>query len=157
MMPRRCAGAALALALLLVTAVAQDDLADYPIKEEQCENFGECLTECVKKLPPNRQFTEIVSSRPLAPRCPLPLRPFAEDVQDRPQPRAIMGRAAPACLALTEHGRPWSLSARPMQLDCSDACAVTNCREVIIDDPALGEGPARDGPGRLAGQIAAAA
>jgi hypothetical protein len=39
---------------------AQDDLADYPIKEEQCENFGECLTECVKKLPPNRQFTEIV-------------------------------------------------------------------------------------------------
>jgi hypothetical protein len=40
--------------------LAQDDLADYPIKEEQCENFGECLTECVKKLPPNRQFTEIV-------------------------------------------------------------------------------------------------
>jgi hypothetical protein len=42
------------------TTLAQDDLADYPIKEEQCENFGECLTECVKKLPPNRQFTEIV-------------------------------------------------------------------------------------------------
>jgi len=103
-MPRRCSGAALALALLLVTAVAQDDLADYPIKEEQCENFGECLTECVKKLPPNRQFTEIVSHRPLVPRCPQPLRPFAEDVQDRPQPRAMMGRAAPACLAPTGHG-----------------------------------------------------
>ena len=24
----------------------------------------ECLTECVKKLPPNRQFTEIVRTRP---------------------------------------------------------------------------------------------
>jgi hypothetical protein len=54
-----CACIALVLAC---TTTAQDDLADYPIKEEQCENFGECLTECVKKLPPNRQFTEIVSS-----------------------------------------------------------------------------------------------
>eukprot|EP00290_Baffinella_frigidus_P041813 CAMPEP_0180294068 /NCGR_PEP_ID=MMETSP0988-20121125/17953_1 /TAXON_ID=697907 /ORGANISM="non described non described, Strain CCMP2293" /LENGTH=91 /DNA_ID=CAMNT_0022270925 /DNA_START=61 /DNA_END=332 /DNA_ORIENTATION=+ len=84
MMSRRCAALALALSLLLVAVAAQDDLADYPIKEEQCENFGECLTECVKKLPPNRQFTEI--------------------------------------------------------LDCSDACAVTNCKEVIIDDPTLGVG-----------------
>ena len=52
--------AALVLGLVLCS-FAQDDLADYPIKEEQCENFGECLTDCVKKLPPNRQFTEIVS------------------------------------------------------------------------------------------------
>ncbi len=53
---------AFAVFVLIVacTTLAQDDLADYPIKEEQCENFGECLTECVKKLPPNRQFTEIV-------------------------------------------------------------------------------------------------
>jgi hypothetical protein len=118
--------ATIALCALVSVAHAQDDLADYPIKvncdpssaasirpaahtllqEEQCENFGECLTECVKKvqnpcrrallspaavhaghfmfssalqLPPNRQFTEI--------------------------------------------------------LDCSDACAVTNCKEVPFSAP----------------------
>ena len=49
------------LLLLAASAFAQDELTDYPIKEEQCENFGECLTDCVKKLPANRQFTEIVS------------------------------------------------------------------------------------------------
>jgi hypothetical protein len=27
-----------------------------------------------------------------------------------------------------------------VQLDCSDACAVTNCREVIVEDPTLGLG-----------------
>jgi hypothetical protein len=48
-------------AVLLCLVLGQDDLSDYPIKEEQCENFGECLTECVKKLPPNRQFSDIVS------------------------------------------------------------------------------------------------
>jgi hypothetical protein len=48
--------------ILLCFVAGQDDLSDYPIKEEQCENFGECLTECVKKLPPNRQFSEIVST-----------------------------------------------------------------------------------------------
>lgn len=26
----------------------------------------------------------------------------------------------------------------PSQLDCSDACAVTHCKEVVIDDPTLG-------------------
>jgi hypothetical protein len=30
----------LGLMLLCGGLVAQDDLADYPIKEEQCENFG---------------------------------------------------------------------------------------------------------------------
>ena len=64
MMSRRCAALAVAVALFFVAVAAQDDLADYPIKEEQCENFGECLTECVKKLPPNRQFTEIVTPLP---------------------------------------------------------------------------------------------
>lgn len=58
---RACAVCVLVFAFSAVV-LAQDDLADYPIKEEQCENFGECLTECVKKLPPNRQFTEIVSA-----------------------------------------------------------------------------------------------
>ena len=27
-----------------------------------------------------------------------------------------------------------------VQLDCSDACAVTNCKEVIVEDPTLGVG-----------------
>jgi hypothetical protein len=48
------------LSVILSLSFAQDDLADYPIKEEVCEDFASCLTECVKKLPPNRQFTEIV-------------------------------------------------------------------------------------------------
>ena len=47
----------MAIGLAIVSA---DDLSDYPIKEEVCDNFGECLTECVKKLPPTRQFTDIV-------------------------------------------------------------------------------------------------
>ena len=49
-----------ALVAALTACVVCDDLSDYPIKEEVCENFGECLTDCVKRLPPNRQFTEIV-------------------------------------------------------------------------------------------------
>eukprot|EP00960_Hanusia_phi_P003318 97620-Hanusia_phi.AAC.1 len=83
---RRIGHISLLILLLVAAGRCQDDLADYPIKEEQCENFGECLTECVKKLPPNRQFTEI--------------------------------------------------------LDCSDACAVTHCKEVVVDDPTLGLGAA---------------
>lgn len=37
-----------------------DDLKDWPIKEEICNDFSSCLSECVKKLPPTRQFTEIL-------------------------------------------------------------------------------------------------
>eukprot|EP00961_Rhodomonas_salina_P145357 1956258-Rhodomonas_salina.1 len=100
----RWRAALLVLVVLAAAVAAQDDLADYPIKEEQCENFGECLTECVKKLPPNRQFTEIVSFSAITP----------------PGACFEAGFLAHCCL------------------DCSDACAVTHCKEVIVEDPTLG-------------------
>jgi hypothetical protein len=48
------------LVLAAILAVVSEQLTEYALKEEHCENFGPCLNECVKKLPPNRQFTEIV-------------------------------------------------------------------------------------------------
>jgi hypothetical protein len=48
------------LVLGLCRGVVSEQLTEYALKEEHCENFGPCLNECVKKLPPNRQFTEIV-------------------------------------------------------------------------------------------------
>ena len=79
--------------LVVFTAgiVLADDLTEYPIKEEHCENFGECLTACVKKLPPNRQFTEIVW-----PKAQLPML-------SRSCVRNSMGQSARSFMSPTSH------------------------------------------------------
>jgi hypothetical protein len=71
------------------------------MQEEQCENFGECLTECVKKVqkPLCRVFLSLIANHP--------------------------GNSVFSCVAQLPPNRQFTEI-----LDCSDACAVTNCKEV---------------------------
>jgi hypothetical protein len=110
-----CVVFAMAMGLATISA---DDLSDYPIKEEVCDNFGECLTECVKKLPPTRQFTDIV-------RVPPP-----------PAARQLHASFVRRLITLSSLCR-WFTSVFS-QLDCSDQCALTHCKEVEVTADSAG-------------------